>query len=284
MYGFLKTRPILSSKADRMKNTWLVVACCTLVSIFTVFQARSQSTVKTNRNLVVVDPENKQNVMGNITLALAWGELFSPPQQYSRGLINLKDSMTRWTKINAELDRHVMLSSPRLLEMPFVFVSTDQSFDLTANEKANVKKYLESGGFMVLDNPTPQTEMSAAEASLKQMIVDSLGKGTRFAPIPNDHPIYSCFWDFPDGPPIGSELGMFGNDQSDVKSLTEPVLYLQGVWIKNRLAVVFSNKGYVVKWTEMTNNIPQLKMGVNLIVFSLIQEGGLAEKKTVIRK
>ena len=258
-----------------MKRILLALSCSVLFTLSIFSQAWTQSPETASKSVVVIDHANKQNISGNVSLALAWGELFSPPQKYLRGFIHLKEAMTRWTKINAEIERHLMLGSPRLLEMPFVYISTEQNFDLSATEKANVKKYLESGGFMVLENPIPVTERSPAEASLKQMIRDALGPGVQFSPIPKNHPIYSCFWDFTDGPPIGVEIGTFGG----LKAITKPVLYLEGVWLGNRLAVVYSNKGYIVKWTDLENNIPQLKMGVNLIVFALIQEGGLATRK-----
>jgi hypothetical protein len=61
--------------------------------------------------------------------------------------------------------------------------------------------------------------------------------------------------------------------------MSKQVLYLEGVWIKDRLAIVYSNKGYIVRWTELDNNVPQLKMGVNFIVYALRQEGGLAVRQ-----
>jgi hypothetical protein len=260
-----------------MNRMLIVASCSVLFTICVTCRAWTQPPEVTRKSTIIIDPANKQNIKGNITLALAWGERFSPPQQYLRGFIQLKEAMTRWTKLNTEIDRHLTLSSPHILEMPFVYVTTDQSFDLSSTEKANVKKYLENGGFMVLENPIPRTERSPAEASLKQMIRDALGSRVQFSPIPKDHPIYSCFWDFTDGPPLGAEIGSFG--EGNIKSMPKPVLYLEGVWIGNRLAVVYSNKGYIVKWTDMANNIPQLKMGVNLIVFALIQPGGMAAKQ-----
>jgi hypothetical protein len=195
----------------------------------------------------------------------------------------LSDAIKRWTNIDVVIEKHMMLSSPRLLEMPFIYITTDQGFDLSKAEKENVKKYLENGGFMVLENPIPLTETSPAEASLKQMVRDVMGSRAKFAPIPKDHPIYSCFWDFTDGPPNGAEIGTFSNqnipENSRTTSMSKPVLYLEGVWINERLVVVYSNKGYIVKWTELDNNVPQLKMGVNMIVYALRQEGGLALKQ-----
>ncbi len=242
-------------------------------------EAHAQLSASGTAPVVLIDPANKQNVKGNVSIALAWGEMFAPPQGYLRGFIHLRDSMVRWTKVNTEITRNLMLGSPRLLEIPFVLVTTDVNFELSPTERANVKKYLENGGFLVLENPTPRTEKSPAEASLKQMIRDALGSAARFKPIPADHPIYTCFWDFTDGPPQGSEVGTFGADSAEQRSISKPVYYLEGVWIGERLAVVFSNKGYIVRWAELSDNIPQLKFGVNLIVFSMIQQGGITKRQ-----
>ena len=57
-----------------------------------------------------------------------------------------------------------------------------------------------------------------------------------------------------------------------------PVYFLEGIWLDNRLVAVYSGKGYALKWKDFTNNEPQLKMGVNMVVFALIQEGGIAAR------
>jgi hypothetical protein len=232
---------------------------------------------------VIIDHSNKQNIRGNISIAYAWGDHFTPPEQLLRGIINLKEAMNRWTKIETGMESHLFLGTPRLLDMAFVYVTTENSFDLSETEKANVKKYLLNGGFMVIENPRPQTEAGPAEAALKQMIRDALGSQARFQPIPISHPIYHSFFDFTDGPPYGSEippipLATTGEGPKISSFLTKPVFYLEGVWIDERLVVVFSNKGYIAKWIDMQGNIPQLKMGVNLIVFALTQVGGIASR------
>ena len=55
-----------------------------------------------------------------------------------------------------------------------------------------------------------------------------------------------------------------------------PVYFLEGVWLDNRIVAVYSGKGYALKCKDFTNNEPQLKMGVNMVVFALMQEGGIA--------
>ncbi|MHB9027892.1 MAG: DUF4159 domain-containing protein [Candidatus Latescibacterota bacterium] len=137
-------------------------------------------------------------------------------------------------------------------------------------------EYLRSGGFALFDNLTPWEEFSPAEASLRQFIKDALGSGVRFEPIPNDDPIYHSYFDFHEGPPIGSELQVMGGAQ--VPSLSKQRPYLEGVRIHGRLVAVFSNKGYGNTWLNRGGNDAQLRMGVNFVVFALLQEGGKAVK------
>ena len=255
-----------------------------------VFQVTAQVHNEPPKALVVIDPANKKNIKGYIHIAFAWSEQLTPPQHLLRGLINLKTTLNRWTDINAVIDNHLYLSSPRLLKMPFVFITTDRAFELTDTEKINVKKYLENGGFLVLDNPAPLYEASQGGTSLKQMLREVLGSKARFVPIPNDHPLYHCFFDFDDGPPIGSEIGFIKVGQGTPLKNSELALHngmirqkdiilLEGVWIGDRLVAVYSDKGYVVRWKDNLNNEPQLRMGVNLLVYALTQKGGIAQQK-----
>ena len=231
------------------------------------------------------DPAIKKNIRGSLNIAYAWGEQLTPPNEYLRSLINLKDAMHKWTEISTELQDHLRLSSPKLLEMSFLFVTTNRSFELSETEKDNVRNYLLNGGFMVLDNPEPFTDRSQSEAALRKMMRDVLGSQGRFEPIPKNHEIYHSYFDFDDGPPQGAEnrlyqSGIRGVDQTTgnvtySEVMPKPVNYLEGIWIDNRLVAVFSNKGYVVRWNDMTGNDPQLKMGVNMVVFALTQPGGI---------
>ena len=235
------------------------------------------------KGIVVIDLANKQNIRGNGSRAYAWGEQLSPPRQYLRSLINLKEAMVRWTDIKTTMEDHLRLSSTKLLRMPFIYVMTDEAFELTETEKKNVRQYLLNGGFMVLDNATPLFEYGQAEASLRQMLRDVLGSRARFVPIPNNHEIYHCFFDFDDGPPLGAEIGRVplgthagGKGGTTMNKIAKQVFYLEGIWIDERLVAVYSDKGYAVRWSEITGNYPQLKMGVNMVVFALTQPGGIA--------
>ena len=235
------------------------------------FVIDSNAQTGSRKGAVVIDHADKQKISGYIHIAFAWGDQLIPPQHMSRGLMNLTSAMNLWTKIETKIDNHLFLSSPRLLQMPFVYVTTADAFELSETEKKNVKKFFDNGGFMVLETATPLIENNQARASLKQMIRDTLDNA-RFEPISMDHNLYHCFFDFEGKPPQGAEIGARGF------SMNKTINYLEGVWYKGRLAAVYSDKGYIVKWTDRTNNFPQLKMGINMIVYSLIQEDGIASK------
>jgi len=202
-----------------------------------------------------------------------------------RAVINLVEAVNRYTNINAKVDSHLFLDSRKNFETPFVYIITDKAFELTEIEKRNFGEYLRKGGFAVIDNGEPMYEYGQAEAALRQMLRDSLGNDAKFQPIDNNHPLYHCFFDF-DGPPQGAEIQMVTtstvNDQGTSarsQAMSKQVLYLEGIWLENRLVAIYSDKGYGLKWKDMTNNDPQLRMGVNLVVFALTQAGGISQQK-----
>ena len=118
------------------------------------------------------------------------------------------------------------------------------------------------------------------------MLRDSLGNDCKFNPIPVEHPVYHSFFDFNDGPPQGAEMQMAQTSSTNMQGSTarnakmaKAVLYLEGIWLDERLICIYSDKGYARKWAQLTNNEPQLKIGVNFVVFALTQQGGIAQQK-----
>ena len=108
--------------------------------------------------------------------------------------------------------------------------------------------------------------MSPVEKSFKRMISEILGSEAQYRPIPKSHDIYHCFYDFDDGPPSVIEGNIINTG------------LIEGIWYKDRLTAVYSNMGYTRKWNVDRGNIPQLKFGVNMIIFSLIREGSIARQ------
>ncbi len=236
--------------------------------------------------MVIQDPNNKQSVKGFVYISTAWGAQLRPPDDLKRGVINLVEAVNRYTNINAKVDSHLFLDSRKMFESPFVYIITDTAFELTEIERRNFGDYLRKGGFAVIDNGEPKYEYGQAEAALRQMLRDALGNDAKFQPIDSKHPLYHCFFDFDEGPPQGAEVNTSRSSVLNIQGIealstymAKQVLYLEGIWLDNRLVAIYSDKGYGLKWKEMTNNDPQLRMGVNMVVFALTQSGGIAQQK-----
>lgn len=238
--------------------------------------------------MIIQDPQDKQSVKGFIYISTLWGAQLTPA--YPRAVINLSDAVNRFTNITSKVDKHLFIDSSRIYDSPFVFLCVDNQFELTEIESRNFGDYLRKGGFAVFDNGEPTKEFGAAEASLRRAYRDALGSAANFLPIPNNHGVYHSFYDFNDGPPQGSEANRnIANGRSNTTesinyaghraTMTKQVLYLEGITIDNRLCCIYSDKGYASKWDETSNNEPQLKMGVNMVVFALTQEGSIAQQK-----
>jgi len=234
--------------------------------------------------MIIQDPNDKQSVKGFIYIATLWGAQLEPA--YKRAVIHLSDAVNRYTNIRSKVDKHLFVDSRKLFDTPFVFLCVDKQFELTGIEARNFGEYLRKGGFAVLDNGKPTNEYGAAEASLRQMLRDGLGNDAKFLPIPNTHPLYHSFFDFNDGPPNGSEINVSQvttilnlGETYNRTTMSKQVLYLEGITLSDRLVAIYSNKGYAVKWADISNNEPQLRIGVNMVVFALTQEGSIAQQK-----
>ena len=221
------------------------------------------------KGMVIQDPTDKSNITGFVYLGLAWGSILEPSRK--RSLTQLARWINNWTRIEARVDDQMYLDSKDLFRAPFVYITTSSAFELTKHELKNVAAYLQSGGFIVADNDNPRAEYGPGEASLRDMFKKALGRNARFVPLPNDHPIYHVFFDFNGGPPPGGDAG---GGTTQIRSH-----WLEGIYLGDRLAVVYSDKGYGAFWEREIDNEPQLKFGVNLVVFALTQKGSIAQQQ-----
>ncbi|MHB9030828.1 MAG: DUF4159 domain-containing protein [Candidatus Latescibacterota bacterium] len=234
---------------------------------------------------------DEQDIRGFVYIPTVWGQQLSVPDRLKRSVMHLAEGVNQYTDIKAKPDTHLFLSSGKVFETPFLYVTTDHAFELTSAEREILGRYLRNGGFVFADNGAPQYENGAAETSLRKMFRDALGCHARFEPIPASHPLYHCFFDF-DGPPQAAELTMTSTYTvgscggiAGRTFLPRPILYLEGIFLEGRLVAIYSDKGYGEKWGQSfqqwyggRNNDPQIKFGVNLVVYALTRKGGITER------
>ena len=179
---------------------------------------------------------------------------------------NLLNSLVEYTTIPIdEKEKVVDLASREIFKSPFCYLSGHKLVEFSSQERANFKTYVENGGFVFADDCNHDIDGLFATSFEAEM-------ARTFAPnalqkIPNDHPIYSCFFKFEEGPPTTSfELNGWGDD------LVHD--YLKAILIRGRIGVLYSNKDYGCEWDYDFRNKRFLKedntkFGVNIIVHAL---------------
>ncbi len=223
------------------------------------------------KGLVIQDPQDKRNAKGFVYLSMVVGEELDPPTY--RAIPQLVEAINKLTLIKAKAEKPLALHSRDLFRAPFVYITAARSFNLTDQEKTNLEKYMRQGGFVFAENCRPRFEYGPAEASLRKMFKDVLRKDARFQFLPNNHPIYHSFFDFNGGPPPGGEISGRRSEPG------VPSPHLEGIYLDGRLVAVYSDKGYGLIWEDEFRNEPQLKMGINLVVYALTQEGSIAQQQ-----
>jgi len=211
----------------------------------------SETETARKRGIVFHDPNRPLHIRGIFPIPSFYTSSL-PPEYLSSGIEGLVEGLRLYTDITPGVRIPIHLLRNVSLECPFAYISYGRQWEYLPLEAKVFGEYLRNGGFALFDNLTPWEEFSPAEMSMRQFIRDALGSGARFEPIPNDDPLYHCYFDFPDGPPIGSELQFTGG--AEIPSLSKQRMYLEGVRIHGRLVAVFSNKGYGNVWLRRGEN------------------------------
>lgn len=95
--------------------------------------------------------------------------------------------------INPEYD-DVALGSSDLFEYPFAFLTGHGSISINQAEAANLRKYLDNGGFLYIDDDY------GLDKHFRD-VIKQVYPNEKLIEIPFDHPIYHQVYDFPNGLP-----------------------------------------------------------------------------------
>jgi hypothetical protein len=153
---------------------------------------------------------------------------------------NVLNSLVEYTTVSVTpRERVIDAESAALFESPFGYLAGRRLLEFSPAERDRVSRWLHQGGFLFADDCNHDIDGLFAR-SFEAEMARIFGSGA-LVKLPNNHPIYSSFFDFPDGPPpTALELNGWGDD------LVHD--YLKGVVIDGRLAVLYSNKDYGCEW------------------------------------
>lgn len=179
---------------------------------------------------------------------------------------NILHSVAQYTSLEvAPTGTIVDLSSPELFRFPFVFLTGHLPVRFTPQESANLKAFVERGGFIFIDDHNHDVDGGFHRTATAE-IARIFGSGA-LRPLPNDHELYRAFFVFEDGPPTTShELNGWGD------GLVHEHLF--GVEVNGRVGLLYSNKDYASEWNYHARNkrfasIDNTRFGVNVVVYAL---------------
>ncbi|MCX2746124.1 DUF4159 domain-containing protein [Mangrovivirga sp. M17] len=179
---------------------------------------------------------------------------------------NLLNSLAEYTSLEIDTaERVIPLSSKKIFESPFCYLSGHKLVEFSEKEANNFKQYVEQGGFVFVDDCNHDIDGLFAKSFERQMA--ELFGPNELKKISNNHYLYNCFFTFEDGPPTTSqELNGWGDD------LVHD--YLKAITINNRIVVLYSNKDYGCEWDYDYRNKRWLardntRFGVNIVMYAL---------------
>ena len=154
---------------------------------------------------------------------------------------NVLNSLVEYTTIPVYPEEVVITAdSKELLAFPFLFMTGHKLVRFSRAERDQLKRYVEEGGFLFSDDCNHDVNALYAKTFEDEMQTVFPGTAT-LAKLPSSHPIYRCFFQFPDGPPTTShELNGWGDDIVHD--------YLKAVQHRGRVGVLYSNKDYGCEW------------------------------------
>ncbi|HEX8142701.1 MAG TPA: DUF4159 domain-containing protein [Pyrinomonadaceae bacterium] len=181
---------------------------------------------------------------------------------------NLLNSMVEYTSVRVDPNERIVdVGSSNIFDYPFLYLTGNKLVRFSLTERANLRRYLRQGGFLFVDDCNHDVDGTFARTFETEIraILDTPAEAMR--KLPNNHPLYRAFFEFPDGPPATShELNGWGDD------LVHD--YLKAIEIDGRIAVLYSNKDYGCEWNyDWTNKRfatkDNTRFGINIIVYAL---------------
>jgi len=217
------------------------------------------------RAIIVQDATDKQAIKGFVKMAqvVSSRALAGNAGLNVKTIDRLRDVVNEYTGLKAEFLGFVTFDDPRLMEVPIILPYGSPN----ETEMANLAQYLMSGGF---------TFNGIYEEALEKYGGLIRGKDFWSERLPEDHPVYTAFFDLSGGMPFGYSPSL-GQGKSGVRTWN----YLRGHYIKGRLASVTPGDTGGWGWQNDTrggDSTRQLQLAVNIIIYALTQEGSITQR------
>jgi hypothetical protein len=180
---------------------------------------------------------------------------------------NVLNSVVEYTNIRVYSEEVIITAdSDELLAFPFLFMTGHKLVRFSNKERDRIREFVEHGGLLFSDDCNHDIAGLYAVSFEEEMRTIFPRPGT-LAKLPNQHPLYRSFFQYPDGPPqTAHELNGWGDD------LVHD--YLRAVEHRQRVGVLYSNKDYGCEWDYDWRNKrfqrgDNTRFSVNIVVYAM---------------
>ena len=172
--------------------------------------------------------------------------------------VNLLNFVQANTNISVKPEyKFVDISSEEIFAYPFLFLTGHGNVVFSSDEVERLKKYIESGGFLYIDDDYGMDK--AIRREIKKVFPEN-----ELVEIPFKYGLYHCLFDFQNGPPKTHE-----HDNKPPQGF--------GIFLGSRLAAYYTYESNPSDgWADqIVHNDPQekreeaLRFGANIIVWAL---------------
>jgi hypothetical protein len=164
-----------------------------------------------------------------------------------------------------------------LRKYPFLFVTTENSFELTERAKQNIKTYIKEGGFILMDDCVVGTGGDFFYRCAYSLLEELFGTGS-VRPIPNEHEVFHNLYDLSaTGLPwlhyIGSNYAQARTSGGQPHGQPHGA---RGLFIRDRLAVFLSSQDVHCGWSDSHGTVwgfdyyhKAIQMGINIVLYAM---------------
>ena len=234
------------------------------------------------RAIVIQDPNDRQALQGFVkfaTVVSARSIEFGMGYLNNRYIDEVADALNELTGITAELEGQLTYDDSRTMEVPIIFLRGSAREAPNEAEMEHLAKYLLAGGFIY--GVTGNDEVKDFWTTYIEVALEKYGglmRGKDFwtQRLPEDHPLFSAFFDLKEGAPSGISSGMIGSGKAGLKAWNATT----GYFVKGRLVGIYFpwHTGLFNSNIFQADVIRSWQLVVNVIVYVLTQEGSMTQR------
>ncbi len=176
------------------------------------------------------------------------------------------------------------LSDPRIFDYPMIYIAGHYDFNLSDEEKQNLKTYWERGGFVYIDDfyahPVLVQKYGLFSKKMKSLLESFFPHG-KLELIPKSHEIYKYPYELPRNKPLQMDPSKYDPEKDDIVPLGGPDdgkvgcrIFLNGFYDKDRMVAFYSDAATnrcgtvsLIGLQNTTTHEKSLKLSANVLTY-----------------